>query len=287
MDATNTLTKLWNTLSIGYDPLQRITIENKSAKKIKSPRVIANHIDYYDKEKMLAHLFSSCTTLQDSLLAVYTFVKEMAIGRMHPDGEAYDAYKMLFTYGYALCSAFVKDICAILQEANIPSEEILLTHHHIMQAVVNCKEYLLDGNENVFYKDYDNSTLVGLSTVFNDKYLIKRTAHLGRREVWGDSYERSIFVSRVYDEMNTIPYVTYGDGSYNFDFTLKPNEKILFDYRAPTLFHDLHELMPVEFIDFKDVVLNNLHIYSQNFTNTAINLTEILDNIENITQLGG
>jgi hypothetical protein len=286
LDATNTLTKLWNTLSVEYEPLQRIIIDNKSAKKIKSPKVVFNNIDYYSKEKMLEHIFSSCLTLQDSLLAVYTFVKEMAIGRMHPDWEAYDEYKMLFTYGYALCSAFVKNIGTILQEVNISSEEILLTHHHIIQAVVNGKEYLLDGNENVFYKDYDNKSLVGLSKVFNDKYLIKRTSHLGRREVWGDNYERSIFVSRVYDEMNTVPYETYGDGSYNFDFVLKPNEKILFDYQEPKLFHDLHEIMSIEFVDFKDVVLNNLHIYSQNFTDSNIDLTEILDRVVNITNGG-
>jgi len=277
LDSYNTTTQGWQSFERKFEPLKKISISNHSTKSITSPRLLVNHLNYYDEQEMLSGILASSNTLIDTLLAIYTFTKNHIVGRFHPDREAYDKYKAFFVYGYAACTAYAASLYDMLQACGISSEEILLPHHHTMQAVVNENFFLFDGHENVFYKDLSNNTIAGLNGVFNDKFLIQRTKHFGKTEYT----DRGIFTSLVYDIPHSVePPIRQ---SHSFDFVLKPGEKIIFDYAEPTLFHQLNDRLDWGFVyleEVKDIISNSLYSYNQNFLN--VDLKEVLHKTRNI-----
>lgn len=274
LDSYNTTTKFFWDFERKYEPLKKISIINNSTKKIVSPRISVNHVNFYDERKILDNILSSSKTLIDSLMAIYTFTKSHIIPHFHADAEVYDKYKAIFQYGYGVCSAYAVTINYMLQALNIYSENILLPHHHTIQAVVNRRSFLFDGYEEVFYKDLNNNQIVGFNDVYNDKFLIKRTRHIT---------DRNIFNSLVYDFPNSVPI--FRPQSYQLDFKLKPGEMIVFDYSEPTLYHQRNDLlddwMKVYLDDVKDIISNSLYSYHQNFL--EVDLNYVLDDTLNIT----
>ncbi len=286
LDSYNTITreKFWQKFERKYEPLKKISISNHSKKQIISPRIIVNNENYYDEKEMMSSILTSSNSLQDSLLAIYTFTKEHIVHHCHAEAtEVYDdKYKSLFTYGYALCTASAYSIGDMLLALNITSEEILNPDHHIIQALANGKFFLFDADEQVFYKALDNNSIVGLSEALNDKFLMKRTKHLGRAEY---SADRNIYTSLVYGAPETRTYSN--NRTSLFDFVLKPGEEIVFDYSVPTLYHQLNNRLTdyggcvVDLEDVKELISNNKYSYNQNFLN--IDLKGILYNKQNIT----
>ncbi len=270
---------MWSGLERSFEPLRYISITNNSKKQINSPRIIVNNVNNYDEQEMLARILDSSKTLTDTLLALYTFTNNNIIHLWHGDWEAYeDKYKAFFTYGYAVCSAHTHYMCDMLQATGIASEEIVMPLHNTMQALVNGKSFLIDADEAAFYKDLSNDTIVGLTEVFNDKFLMKRTKHLEKAEYT----DRGDFTSLVYGKPYTVK--SRDRQFYPNDFTLKPGEKLIFDYSEPTLLHQLNGRLDWGFVylnDVKEIISNNQYSYNQNFI--SVDLKEILNDTLNIT----
>ncbi|MCL2413893.1 MAG: Ig-like domain-containing protein [Bacteroidales bacterium] len=279
LDASNTTTKGFQSFVRKFEPLKKISITNNSTKPLISPRIVVNNINFFDEQKMLDGILASSNSLIDTLFAIYTFVKNNIVGRFAPSQDAYDKYKAIFVYGYASCSGFARNMWWMLQALDIPTEQILQTHHHTVQALVNGRFLLFDGHEQVFYKKLCNNAIAGLDDIINDKFLIRRTRHLSGTIY---DYDRDLFTSLIYDVPNT-------DGRkwrppYSFDFVLRPGEKLIFDYSEPSLMHQLNDRLGWGFSyleDVKYIISNSIHLYRQNFLN--VNLSYVLNDTLNLT----
>ncbi|MDR0437867.1 MAG: hypothetical protein LBH22_06145 [Bacteroidales bacterium] len=194
--------------------------------------------------------------------------------------ENYIFYKMLSTFGYGTCDVLSYNVIEIARKLGFtPSVIRTMTHHTISEVSANGNTVILDSDIEVFYLKYNNQDFAGIQDVLNDKYLIHRTDHYGK-SVHNKSTDQ--LVSQLYHNVQ-VNHTIYQSVD-NFDFILKPQETIEFLWKTADKYH--HYWPGEETLEdrlLKNVVSNSKFIFSPDFKDTTLLLSEMFNEHEGLS----
>jgi len=183
-DARNTLTRSHDGFRIAFQPNLSLAISNTGDRPVRNPRVVVNgERRWWSLETMLEEVLAGAKDDREKALRIWDFVRS----RRHHDlplfagDELHDPVKMLNAYGGGLCDDSAEVGSSLLFHAGLRGPgtgerpRIRSLHGHVMvEAYWDGAHRFLDIDQDVFYLDRENESIVGGDEVARDHDLARR-----------------------------------------------------------------------------------------------------------------
>jgi hypothetical protein len=161
--------------------VRRITIENTGDSAIANPDIRINGRPLLPNDDPLATLGVSNA---HDLLALFAAWRDRVIHATTGLDASRNPVALLDVFGAAYCGDDARALAAITVANDGEARFARLNGHSVAEHRTGASWALLDGDQNLFYLDWDNRTLVGEAEILADPLLALRTQVFGRQSAW-------------------------------------------------------------------------------------------------------
>jgi len=220
-----------------FEPNIELSIENIGTTPLVNPRVKVNGgAMWLSMDDLLSDIIEEGMSDSEKARALYEF----HIRHRAHAGEGIPHYyynsPLLFYQGFNASICFNDDhiLGTLWRSSDLKARKVRVYKHCISEVFFDDSWHLMDGDQNVFYLDYDNRTMVSVAELMQDHYLAKRTHHLSLMIHDARSPNRP---PRRFDERAASLFIGETSSTYSpltesdipdISFTLRPDEKLVF-----------------------------------------------------------
>ena len=188
-DMDNTLFRTHGNIIVGFQNNVSLVIENTGENVIKDPEIIINgRGDWGSVEGILKEAFGGSEDPQDRLKHLWWWLTKHRYHElpMFPRTDSFDPVKMYCIYGQGMCGQQGFITARLAWEAGFaPPREpkpplIRYLGGHVQGEIFHENDYqFLDSDQECFYLDRDNKTIISGDDVVRDRDLARRETHYG------------------------------------------------------------------------------------------------------------
>jgi len=246
------------------DPLnETIIIENLGDKPLVNPRITVNgKYDWFDVESIAREATLGCRTDEERAFAIFNFVRTQSQHLSPPgDREALNPVVFFNVYGYANCAYHAASSVALARALGMKARVWEVWKHTVNEFRYNNAWHMLDSDIELYYLMDDNRTVASIEQLWADQKVTGGKAE--KAHLTGFS-GRNKCLRAVYTDIQGNPVYEYQDGKrqrgirYFYDdhcyvqeyydyftyephtmaMTLRPNEKLVRNWKGGTNFYD-------------------------------------------------
>lgn len=158
---------------------RRLALENSSKQPVRDFRLVVNDIDLSTRRSVIGHASESYPG-QPVMLAVW---RSWISARFHREVGApsgMDPVAVLTGLGHTLCGEDAVAVAGLARTAEVPCRTAPWVGHVAYEYWFDGGWRLLDGDQNVYFVDWDNRSLVSARALMEDPLLAVRTKIFGR-----------------------------------------------------------------------------------------------------------
>lgn len=217
----------------GFESMRYLRITNLDTLPSWGAKFLLNRRgNWYSRQEMAAEALQNAQTDKEKALNLFEFVRKSRVHYSSAEyghlDETHEPVKVMGVYGYGLCDDAAFAITNLAHTAGIPAIEWGITAHNISEIVFN-DPAILDADLEVFYPDYDNSTLKGKYDLSDDRYLVSRVLHHGRNIPFDLNFNRH--VASMYTTFDGV--IHRNPNPHELYFTLLPEQSVTFSWERP------------------------------------------------------
>jgi hypothetical protein len=214
--------------------VKRITVENTGTSPIENPSIYLNGRPLLPVDDPIAMLGVSDAR---DLTAIFSAWRDRVIHATTDLDSNRDPSALLTVFGAAYCGDDARALAAIDTAQQGEARFARLNGHSVAEHRSGAGWVLLDGDQNLYYLDWDNRTPVGEAEILADPLLALRTQVFGRQSSWQPSAawqntSRFEFIDKTREQKN----FRLKNAPPKRNWTLLPGEKIVINFtRTPDL----------------------------------------------------
>lgn len=164
-----------------FEPNISCVIENIGDTPVESPRIKVNDSGmWFTIDELLGDIITPEMTDAEKARAIYEFhIRRRAHAGEGIPEQCLNPLKFYQSFGFSICNNDSAILGAMWKSAGLKVRSARPYNHSISEVFFDGEWHLIDGDQNGFYLDYDNKTIVEDYKLGRDHYLVKRSHNYG------------------------------------------------------------------------------------------------------------